>query len=92
MCRVSTSELSMNISHFPELRNIINVHVISGKRSLGKCDSGKRVYGELCFRGNCPQRKGQRGNETRGIGPRENNNYWEPYDSQGNVCVCAATR
>jgi hypothetical protein len=47
-------------------------NVISGKRSLAKCDSWKRVYGELCFRGNGPRGNGPRGNEIREIGPQGN--------------------
>jgi hypothetical protein len=34
---------------------------------MGKYNSRKRVYGELCFQGNGP-----RGNEIRGIGPWRN--------------------
>jgi hypothetical protein len=50
------------------------VNVISEKRSSGKCYSGKRVYGELCFRGNGQRGNDSRENEISGIGPQGNDN------------------
>jgi hypothetical protein len=70
------NEIWGNVTRGNEIRG----NVISCKRSWGKCDSGKHVYRELCFRRNGPQRK-----EIRRIGPRGNGPKGE--DNTGNRTI-----